>query len=707
MKRLLARRLGLVFAAFCLVATGCNVVGENGANGDRVEKNLGPPGGEVLSGDGRLKLTIPSASLDETIQITIEKVAKGKAPSGSLGSVYEIGPDGYQFKSDVTVEFKYDDMAYNIPGKLRVATVVHSTWSALLPAQLNTEAQTVSGPTRHFSQFSVIEEGISSDSSNGADTSRNMDTDTNMFEDTDTDTDTDSDEDTEGNTDTIDSLEASALTSDRVMLSWTDVPQEASPESGIAIARKKASSMWSVVGSVPIGQTQFEDTELDAQTTYYYKIYVYSSYDPDSVSEYSNEISVTTKTATVLPDAPSGLAGTSKNGWLVELGWVDNADNEDGFVIERSLDNTTYVQIAKIAADLIAFQDNKVTGNTLYYYRVRAYNNVGESSNDSTSLTTVDITPTVLGGGLSSDTTLAQENSPYLVTANLVLAPGRTLTIEPGVHIRFSPGTGMEIRGDLQAIGTVLEPIVLTAVDPATAAKSAWRGITIANSVGGKGNIQFAEISFAFAGIELQCCGGGGPADVYDSTFESNQNALRGYADWIAYTYRSKFSNNDTGLIGADRIIAYSKFSNNGYGLEETERVSVYFSTFTGHTVAALQGGRDPVMYCTITGNNEGVDATYEGFSLTYNTIANNQTGVKMGSYDGNTPSLSNNNIYNNTGNNIVNNDPTGKSAINNWWGTTSDAAIEAKIWDFSDNTDLGVIEYSPFLLSPVNIIPE
>ena len=65
----------------------------------------------------------------------------------------------------------------------------------------------------------------------------------------------------------------------------------------------------------------------------------------------------------------------------VILNWLDNSDNEDNFLVERS---TTvaggYIQIATLGANARTFTDNTVFRKTAYYYRVRAANTGGKSS---------------------------------------------------------------------------------------------------------------------------------------------------------------------------------------------------------------------------------------------------------------------------------------------------------------------------------------
>jgi len=66
---------------------------------------------------------------------------------------------------------------------------------------------------------------------------------------------------------------------------------------------------------------------------------------------------------------------------LIRLQWQDNSDNEIGFKIERKTGaGGTYSEIATLEADVTTYSDTGLSGDTTYYYRVRAYNAAGDSS---------------------------------------------------------------------------------------------------------------------------------------------------------------------------------------------------------------------------------------------------------------------------------------------------------------------------------------
>ncbi len=69
------------------------------------------------------------------------------------------------------------------------------------------------------------------------------------------------------------------------------------------------------------------------------------------------------------------------------------------------------------------------------------------------------VAATSVAGNILTDRTWTKANNPYLVTGNLYLASGVTLTIEPGVEVRFAANYSIEIDGIFIARGTAALPI--------------------------------------------------------------------------------------------------------------------------------------------------------------------------------------------------------------------------------------------------------
>ncbi|MHC4556220.1 MAG: C10 family peptidase [Planctomycetota bacterium] len=99
--------------------------------------------------------------------------------------------------------------------------------------------------------------------------------------------------------------------------------------------------------------------------------------------------------------------------------------------------------------------------------------------NKPISLRGVGVSGTVVPGGSVNGTWMKAE-SPYVVTGDIYVPVGRSLTIEPGALIKFAGHFGLTIRyhATLEAVGTSDENIVFTATNK----DEGWFGIRFVNS---------------------------------------------------------------------------------------------------------------------------------------------------------------------------------------------------------------------------------
>lgn len=105
------------------------------------------------------------------------------------------------------------------------------------------------------------------------------------------------------------------------------------------------------------------------------KIYRYSPFPASGGGAATSPATPTNLTITPSQKTPSPT---------MLLAWTDNSNNELGFIIERSTNGTSWNSIGSTAIDAVTFTDTNVSSNTLYYYRIFAYNTVGSSSYSNT-----------------------------------------------------------------------------------------------------------------------------------------------------------------------------------------------------------------------------------------------------------------------------------------------------------------------------------
>ncbi len=159
-----------------------------------------------------------------------------------------------------------------------------------------------------------------------------------------------------------------------VALGWTD---NSSNETNFVVERSVTStttgfSTWQTLG---LDSTSTTDTTVSPNTTYYYRVYASNGYGSSAPS------AAVTVTSASIPAAPSDLILSTTTS-SATLNWTDNSSNELGFKIER--DGT---QIATVSATTTYTDANLLAGT--YVYRLRAYNDVGNSDYSNSATTSV------------------------------------------------------------------------------------------------------------------------------------------------------------------------------------------------------------------------------------------------------------------------------------------------------------------------------
>ena len=114
------------------------------------------------------------------------------------------------------------------------------------------------------------------------------------------------------------------------------------------------------------------------------------------------------------PAAPTGLSATPFSWSRIDLAWVDNANNETGYEIERSTTGPggTFTPLVSLAAGATSHSDNGLSASTQYCYRVRAVNGSGPSAYDGPQCTTTPAQPNMALDFGSAGTSYASFGNP-------------------------------------------------------------------------------------------------------------------------------------------------------------------------------------------------------------------------------------------------------------------------------------------------------
>ena len=144
--------------------------------------------------------------------------------------------------------------------------------------------------------------------------------------------------------------------------------------------------------------------------------------------------------------APSGLVAQPVSSQEIELSWVDNAENETGFVIEQALSGSdVFEEIARVAVNTTTLTIGNLSPGTTYLYKVKAYNSAGESSYTDTASATTHEPQSGLPEGWSSmdiGNPNRKGSTKYKEGVFHVTGQGRMSQTHDHFHFAFVPMNG-------------------------------------------------------------------------------------------------------------------------------------------------------------------------------------------------------------------------------------------------------------------------
>lgn len=153
---------------------------------------------------------------------------------------------------------------------------------------------------------------------------------------------------------------------------------------------------------------------------------------------------------TGVPARPTGLtASFVVSGPAIRLSWTDNSSLEQGFRIERKTGaDGSYNLIATTAADSTSYKD-PISKGVIYYYRISAYNEKGESSfSDEANARLVTLTVSKTGTGSGTVTSPSWDlNCGTTCSASVTSGEIVTLTATPDSGSTFAGWTGSGCKG--------------------------------------------------------------------------------------------------------------------------------------------------------------------------------------------------------------------------------------------------------------------
>lgn len=191
-------------------------------------------------------------------------------------------------------------------------------------------------------------------------------------------------------------LQARTVSDTVIDIQWTDnSDNEDAFNIEMAIGASPTSDDYRWIEKVKPDTTFFRVGGLKPSTQYWFRV---NAVNAVGASGYTTPATATTNAAPgSVPADPTNLFAAAKSDSVIAMEWSDNSDNEDGFNIEISLDDSTYEFFDTVGPNVKEYAAEGLKPETLYYFQVCAFNKEGISdytdAAKATTLPTPETTP--------------------------------------------------------------------------------------------------------------------------------------------------------------------------------------------------------------------------------------------------------------------------------------------------------------------------
>ena len=223
------------------------------------------------------------------------------------------------------------------------------------------------------------------------------------------------------------------------------------------------------------------------------------------------------------PQAPSDLRVVARSD-RVQLQWKGSPSRDVAgyFVYRNDKPLSTGSKLNDQGTEFTELTDTRIQVGEKYFYRVSAFDRVGNESEPGSAIEALVVSPNQKAGGvIQQDTTWYRAGSPYHIEEAVTIAENTTLHIEPGTVV-MSRGPGMRVKGVLHADGTPELPIVFTREAELPAGQK-WDGLSFAQSERGESKVRFSQVKHARIGL---LCDSASP-EIAQSEIAQNETGIK------------------------------------------------------------------------------------------------------------------------------------------------------------------------------------
>jgi hypothetical protein len=357
---------------------------------------------------------------------------------------------------------------------------------------------------------------------------------------------------------------------------------------------------------------------------------------------------------------------------------------------------------------------------------------------------------TNVSGGIYQNATWSLAGSPYIVNGPIVVFPGVTLNIQPGVEIRINNQTSnnfyIETRGTLNCVGTDAQPIKISAMYDTT--NVGWQGFICTSAQGGVLNVDRFDIANAFkpfaydaplanyqyTNSKFRHCHEaitfGNTLTLNNCQFIDNETAVYGWSYFVINNCLFKDNNTSVFAYPTAFTMTNSQFIDNAIAVNFAAGVydSLYIADcqFLNNLLAIGYPSNGRIENCVFNDNATAVHYAY-GVEIANNEFNFNELGIEASiaavvhdnqlynnlgavSISGvsavqDSPEIYDNEICSNINFAVNNNTNMNYSLLSNCFCDLDSAGIEAMIIDGYDDITKGLINYQIYDSTCTNLL--
>lgn len=211
-----------------------------------------------------------------------------------------------------------------------------------------------------------------------------------------------------------------------------------------------------------------------------------------------------------------------------------------------------------------------LTNGTVYQFRVISVNAIGVSG-PSNAVLALPFSGTQVSGTINTDTIWTLSNSPYIITGNITVVAGATLTIEAGVEVYFTGFYSLITDGVLNAQGNDGNFIQFKSLG-ATPAAGNWNTIELNDAAS---VLDYVQIEHADRGIHVPSGYAPTPfsytnqVTIQNSIIQNNNNGIYFESNTAPNIIRNSITGNTNGIFAGCHAISKCKpviYQNEIYG---------------------------------------------------------------------------------------------------------------------------------------------